>query len=119
MRCSALKDAETGQRGYLLTEEERYLEPYDAGRANVNRELTELQRLGSSGDLPAGETERLTDLTQKKLTELEETIRLRRERGVEAAMEIVVSPLWKNDGLPVIRFSVRYRSAQSCASYAR
>jgi PAS domain S-box-containing protein len=88
---STLKDAETGQRGYLLTGDERYLEPYSTARGNLNEQLRELKRLGSAGDLPAGEVERVTDLTQKKLAELEETIRLRRERGPEAALEMVGS----------------------------
>ena len=34
---SALKDTETGQRGYLLTGDERYLEPYKDGQTNVLR----------------------------------------------------------------------------------
>src|SRR4029077_12330098 len=40
---------------------------------------------------PAAEMERVADLTQKKLAELEETIRLRHERGPEAALETVRS----------------------------
>src|SRR6266702_566696 len=42
---SDLKDAESGHRGYLLTGENRYLEPYDVARRNVRKEITELQRL--------------------------------------------------------------------------
>src|SRR6185436_10639399 len=50
---SSLKDIETGQRGYLLTGDERYLEPSKVGRAEVTRAADKLQRLASSGDLPA------------------------------------------------------------------
>src|SRR6266567_4452447 len=86
---SALKDTETGQRGYLLTGDERYLEPYKAGQTNVTRAAAELQRLGASGDLPANEVQRLRDLAEKKQAELEETIRLRREPDPQAAVEVV------------------------------
>jgi CHASE3 domain sensor protein len=88
---SALKDTETGQRGYLLTGEDRYLEPYKAGQADVARVTEELQRLGSSGDLPANGVQRLNDLTVKKLAELQETINLRRGRDQQATVEVVRS----------------------------
>jgi PAS domain S-box-containing protein len=88
---STLKDAETGQRGYVLTGEEGYLEPYVAAREKVNQELSGLKRLGSAGDLAAGQVERVAELTEKKLAELEETVRRRRERGLDAALEVVRS----------------------------
>src|SRR5258708_5587776 len=44
---SALKDTETGQRGYLLTGDERYLESYKNGHTNVTMTAEELQRLGA------------------------------------------------------------------------
>ena len=88
---STLKDVETGQRGYLLTGDERYLEPYQRAHTNLTLELSELKRLSSAGDLPSRQVERVADLTQKKLAEIEDTIRLRRERGPEAALEIVHS----------------------------
>ena len=86
---SALKDTETGQRGYLLTGDERYLAPYRDGQTNVTRTVEELQRLGSSGDLPAKGVQRLRDLTVRKLSELEETIKLQREGDPQAAVKAV------------------------------
>src|SRR5437762_12754984 len=73
---SALKDTETGQRGYLLTGEERYLEPYKIGQAQVSKATGELQQLALSGDLPADGVQQLKDLTDRKLAELQETINL-------------------------------------------
>jgi len=40
-----LQDAETGQRGYLLSGREEYLQPYRTGVAGVDRELGELETL--------------------------------------------------------------------------
>src|SRR5438874_2091006 len=88
---SAVKDTETGQRGYLLTGDERYLEPYKNGQTNVTTAAEELQRLGSSGDLPANGVQRLRNLAARKLSELEETIKLRRERDAQAAVDVVRS----------------------------
>src|ERR1700743_2666734 len=42
---SSLKDAETSDRGYLLTGDSAYLAPYNIAKANLPQELNELQRL--------------------------------------------------------------------------
>src|SRR5450759_3484050 len=42
---STLKDAETGQRGYIITGEDRYLEPYQAGMSAVNQTMQHLRGL--------------------------------------------------------------------------
>ena len=42
---STVKDAETGQRGYLLTDRESYLDPYDAAVEGIGSRLDALQRL--------------------------------------------------------------------------
>ena len=41
---SVLKDAETGQRGFVLTGEDRYLEPYDAATGQVRHDIDALVR---------------------------------------------------------------------------
>src|SRR2546429_9796919 len=48
---SLLKDAETGQRGFVVTGDRHYLAPYDAAQASVGRQL---ERLGGlTGQMPA------------------------------------------------------------------
>src|SRR6201996_7897299 len=42
---SEMKDAETGQRGYVITGEQEYLEPYNSAIASVPGSLSELRRL--------------------------------------------------------------------------
>ncbi|WP_293191981.1 MULTISPECIES: CHASE3 domain-containing protein [unclassified Microcoleus] len=86
---STLKDAETGQRGYLLTGEERYLEPYYTAIANVNTQLVGLQELTADNNR---QQERLRDLKSaidSKLAELQETINLRRKQNLAAALRVV------------------------------
>ncbi len=85
----AVYAAETGQRGYLLTGDDEYLAPYNAMLGQVAFLQGELQRL--TADNPA-EQERLRGLSpllQRKLEELAQTIQLRREIGLDAALRIV------------------------------
>ncbi|HWB77398.1 MAG TPA: response regulator [Nannocystaceae bacterium] len=86
---STLKDAETGQRGYLLTDDERYLAPYDAARLEVPQRLAALRKL--LAEVPArAETLAVLDATViEKLTELAETIELQRAGQREAALALV------------------------------
>jgi CHASE3 domain sensor protein len=42
---SLMKDAETGQRGYIITADEAYLEPYQAGSVGVPTVIKELRQL--------------------------------------------------------------------------
>jgi PAS domain S-box-containing protein len=86
---SILKDAETGQRGYLMTGEERYLEPYNEARAKFDENLADLRRLAGSGELQDEPVRKVIGLTDRKLAELDETIKLRRAGGLEAALNVV------------------------------
>src|ERR1700722_17896947 len=44
---SAAKDAETGQRGFLLTDDEAYLEPFTTAKAAISGELEQLSALSA------------------------------------------------------------------------
>jgi len=86
---SALRDAETGQRGFLLTGRESYLPPYRAGALEAPARL---EGLGKTlvGD-PADEA-RLTTLerlTRSKLDELEATVRAAQAGRTDEALSVV------------------------------
>src|SRR6478672_11518443 len=51
--ASTIKDAETGQRGYLLTGEDAYLQPYDSSLKQLKSELDALQKLAAAGHISA------------------------------------------------------------------
>ncbi|MFT3818247.1 MAG: response regulator [Rubrivivax sp.] len=88
---SGLKDAETGQRGYLLTGAEPYLEPYYSGRAAHAAREQQLRELLAGN---ARQTERLDLLAQlvpQRMAELEESIERRRAGDAEGAIEMVRS----------------------------
>jgi PAS domain S-box-containing protein len=88
---STLKDTEIGQRGYLLTGEDRYLEPYNNALSQLQEQLNGLQKLAVAGDLPRNKVEQVIGLSKQKLEELDQTLRLRKEQGLEAALSVVRS----------------------------
>jgi PAS domain S-box-containing protein len=83
---SALTDMETGQRGFVLTGREEYLEPYTRTQNQVEQLIANLRALSVNGDLPHETVERLIQLTRAKTDELAKTIQLRKAQGSAAAM---------------------------------
>jgi CheY-like chemotaxis protein/signal transduction histidine kinase/CHASE3 domain sensor protein len=86
---SSVKDAETGQRGYLLTGDEAYLEPFTSGRAALNGELESLRPLTAGNPDQQQRLDRLRGLIAAKLDELLSTITLKRAGKSEQALAIV------------------------------
>jgi methyl-accepting chemotaxis protein len=93
---SKVKDAETGQRGFLLTGEESYLEPYTSAVKVIDRYLEDLRELTSDNRNQQNRFVRSPSLIAGKLAELGKTIALRRERGEHAAVEEVLTDRGKN-----------------------
>jgi signal transduction histidine kinase/CheY-like chemotaxis protein len=84
------EDAETGQRGFLITGNEVYLAPYNNAQTELPRVASELQ--AELADNPS-QLERLQTLNgylQVKLAELAETVEIRRTQGFAAAQAIVL-----------------------------
>ena len=108
-------DAETGQRGFLLTGRERYLEAYDRGRGQVPPRLARLRQLTADDPVQRARVARVEELTDAKLAELADTIRVRREAGLEAALEVVDSDLGKDlmDELRVVTAQLRASAEES------
>ncbi|MGA2227435.1 MAG: CHASE3 domain-containing protein, partial [Syntrophobacteraceae bacterium] len=88
---STLKDAETGQRGYLITGQSDYLGPYH----NALKKIDILTRASRAMTVDNEKQQRNFDLLEpliaEKLNELAETIKARRDSGFEAALEIVLT----------------------------
>jgi PAS domain S-box-containing protein len=92
---SLLKDAETGQRGYLYTGEPRYLAPYNLAVSQIDNEVEKLAALTTDN---AAEQERISQLhilASKKLQELSNTIVLYQSGRQEEARALVLT----NSGL--------------------
>jgi CheY-like chemotaxis protein/CHASE3 domain sensor protein len=86
---STLKDAETGQRGYLLTGEESYLGPYTDARDALPEEIASLRALLAKRPEQGRRLDALESLANLKMAELESTVVARRAGHPEAALQTV------------------------------
>ncbi|WP_338662153.1 response regulator [Pararoseomonas sp. SCSIO 73927] len=84
---SALKDVETGQRGYLLVGREEYLEPYRDGLAAVEERMRAVEALRGPAGLPP--EARLRDLISRRIGQAERSIAARREGDADRARAMV------------------------------
>ncbi|MDP2164207.1 MAG: CHASE3 domain-containing protein [Hydrogenophaga sp.] len=89
-------DAESGQRGYLLTNRKEYLQPYDKGLNNIDKSLKALDLY--YGDKPESTQKlvKLHSLIESKLSELALTINLHNEGKAESAIQITLSNIGRD-----------------------
>ena len=76
-----LQDAESSQRGYLLTGTEAYLAPYINARSLLPERIRQVNALLPGHPETADEVEQLLPLIEEKLAELEEVVEARRTGG--------------------------------------
>ena len=88
-------DAETGERGYIITGREAYLEPYERARAALAATLTQVRALTADNPAQQDDVERLRSLTERRQAELAEAIGQRRESGFPAAQAVVMTNIGK------------------------
>jgi PAS domain S-box-containing protein len=96
---TTMTDAETGQRGYLLTGEAHFLEPWMAATGGGRVAVIQRPPIGTllaslRSQIPAGTTEadllaRIERLVADKLAELQQTIAMRRAGRLDEALAIV------------------------------
>ena len=86
-----LVDAETGQRGFLLTDSPAYLEPYYTGRQGAAERINQLKFLTRDNDTQQQRLEKIQGLMQQKLAELQETIDLTTSGKKPQALALVKS----------------------------
>jgi signal transduction histidine kinase len=86
-----LTDAETGQRGYLLTGDERYLAPYEGARSDAFAAVARLEELTAGREDAGRLSDSLRTLVARRTAVLDERLRIRREQGFEAAREALIT----------------------------
>jgi signal transduction histidine kinase len=84
-----MTDAETGQRGFLLTGQEPYLEPYNDALNHVQESITVLRALTSDNPAQQRNLDRLEPVVALKLAELQFRLEIRKRDGLNAAAEAV------------------------------
>jgi PAS domain S-box-containing protein len=89
--AATVTDAETGQRGYLLTGDDRYLAPYDDAVRRIADEVEQLRDLTRDNPEQQARIGLLAEKIDVKRRELARTIALRKEHGLDAARQVVLS----------------------------
>lgn len=84
-----LIDAETGQRGFVVTGRESYLEPYEPARTGIGPKLAELRKLTTDNPVQQANFLRLRELAERKMAVVAEIIWRRREQGLVAASALM------------------------------
>jgi CHASE3 domain sensor protein len=93
----ALLDAETGQRGFLLTGNRSYSEPALAAAEQMSREVTALRALTADNTTQRKELEKLEPHLASRIDLIKQTIALRTNGRNEEAMALVMNGRGKTE----------------------
>ena len=99
---SSVKDAESGERGFLITRNEEYLKPYDAGLKQALDDLDALRESVVSRELRPESLARLSKLVKDRHRELEETISLLRNMQGEEGFSLARDEMETNRGREIM-----------------
>lgn len=89
----AVLRAESGQRGYLLTRDESYLEDYNTTLLRIESLFDEVEISAQVSDLPDQDAKikKLISLSRKKINEMVATVNLAKGGDFASAIELVTS----------------------------
>lgn len=93
---STMKDAETGERGYIITGQENYLEPYKAAAGQINSHIEELRRLTADNPIQQARIPALERKVADRLDLLRQGIELRKSGDVEGPRRFIALGLGKS-----------------------
>jgi diguanylate cyclase (GGDEF)-like protein/PAS domain S-box-containing protein len=85
---SVYKDAETGQRGFVLTGDEQFLEPLNAARAGIPDQLAGLHRVLDGDPAQRKNLAEIERIASEKLAHIDETVTARRAGELTPALAI-------------------------------
>jgi PAS domain S-box-containing protein len=105
----SLTEAETGQRGYLISGREEYLEPYYRGEQLIPVQLQRLRDLTGNDPYYAARLEPLAEVIEERRATLRRILQLHRPGANDAARELA-----KGNGR-VLMVQVRHRFAELMA----
>jgi signal transduction histidine kinase len=88
-------DAETGSRGYLLTGDARYLEPYNAAVAEIGQQLDALRLTYKPSADEYAILAQLTRNVQRKLAEMDLSVRMRKQGNEDAWKFVLMTDVGK------------------------
>jgi signal transduction histidine kinase len=88
-------DAETGSRGYLLTGDARYLEPYNAAASEIGAQLDALRQTYAPNAEEYAILAQLTRNVQRKLAEMDLSVRMRKQGNEDAWKFVLMTDVGK------------------------
>ena len=88
---TSVVDAETGERGFLITEQQRYLEPYNESVAELDGQMAQLGALVAGDPAQTTAVAALRAAIDVKLDQLRETIEAQQTEGPDAAVALVLT----------------------------
>ncbi len=94
---SLMKDAETGQRGYVLTGDDKYLKPFMDASVYIEQQMDTLKLQLREEPEQTARLPGLQDHIAAKMAELNETIILRHTKGFDEALAVVKTDRGKNE----------------------
>ena len=94
---SLAKDAETGGRGYVITGEPHYLEPYNAAITAINKQVDDVERLTADNRRQQDRIPELRERISNVVKELERILALRKDKGFDAAQKAVLTDRGKTE----------------------
>jgi len=86
-----LVDAETGQRGFIITKKETYLEPFSTAKTKLKDNFSNLKNQVENRSEEVERINKIENLSQKKIDELEATINLKKVGKEKEALAIILS----------------------------
>lgn len=95
-------NAETGLRGYLLTDDDRYLQPYRQAVTTINANLEELRETYQHAPQDQGDFLQLSQQISRRMSELELSLKLRRQNN-DDALKFVISTDVGKENMDAIR----------------
>ena len=88
---NGIREAESAERGYIITGDERYLAPYQTAQRDLPDSITKLQHLVQDNPTETAKLNELQSLISERLGVLDGALNQRRSGGFEAAQKIVLS----------------------------
>lgn len=85
---STLQDAETGQRGFIITGDKKYLEPFQSAQTRLPETIKRFADSPQSG-ISEADAKALEETIRQKIGELTQTIELRRSQGFQAVLPLI------------------------------
>jgi signal transduction histidine kinase/CheY-like chemotaxis protein/CHASE3 domain sensor protein len=100
---STLKDAETGQRGYLLTSQEIFLDPYKGAKDQAKSLIDKVRIQTADNPVQQFNIKKLQEILEDRLTILDKTIAVKREGRQVAVSDLLVGKEYMDNVRRVIK----------------